>query len=391
MSNKISYEEFIKRLKEKTDTIIPVSEYIGWGKSMTYHCLVGGNEWKVSAASSVPYGYGCPECANKVRANKLRILSKSRVKSEEQFRKELSIAQPNLIPNDTYVNDSTKYHCICEIHNCDVYKSPEKLLRRNQGCNLCSIEHSKCATRYTDESFKEKALSFNPNLIFLSDYQKIKSPIKVQCKKCGYIWNPVAEVLVREDDHCGCPKCAGNAILSPDEFKSRLQETHPDLTLLNDYVRSNQQVHVRCNDCGFDFWIIPNKLQQGQHCPRCKISNGERLIKNYLDKNEVEYTYNTKYDGLIGVGGRQLSYDFYLPKYNLLIEMQGIQHIQPVDFTYSNNYELANEKFRKQQEHDKRKREYAQDHNIPLLEIWYDEIDRIDNILDNYLQIKKFS
>lgn len=391
LGQKITYEEFIKRLKDKTDTIIPVSEYIGWNKPMVYQCLDCGNEWKVSAARSVPCGYGCPECANKVRANKLRILSKSRVKSEEQFRKELSIVQPNLIPNDTYVNDRTKYHCICKIHNCDVYKSPEKLLRRNQGCNLCSIERNKCATRYTDESFKQKALSFNSNLIFLSDYQSIKSPIKVQCKKCGYIWNPVAEVLIREEDHCGCPKCAGNAILTPDEFKSRLQETHPELTLLSDYVRSNQQVHVQCNDCGFDFWIIPNKLQQGQHCPHCKISNGERLIKNYLDKNEIEYTYNKKYDGLIGIGGRQLSYDFYLPEYNVLIEMQGIQHVQPVDFTYSHNIGLAETNFKKQQEHDKRKREYAATHNIPLLEIWYDEIDHVDSILDSYLQIKKIS
>lgn len=391
MSNKITYEEFIKRLKDKTDTIIPISEYIGWNNPMTYRCLNCGNEWKVSEARSVPRGYGCPVCANKIRIEKIKIKSKYRAKSEEQFRKELSIAQPNLVPNDTYINEKTKYHCICKIHNCDVYKSPEKLLRRNQGCNLCSIERNKCATRYTDESFKQKALSFNPNLIFLSDYQKIKSPIKVQCKKCGYIWNPVAEVLIREEDHCGCPKCAGNAILTPDEFKSRLQETHPEFTLLSDYVRSNQQVHVQCNDCGFDFWIIPNKLQQGQHCPRCKISNGERLIKNYLDKNKIEYTYGKKYDGLIGIGGRQLSYDFYLPEYNVLIEMQGIQHVQPVDFTYSHNIELAETNFKKQQEHDKRKREYAEAHNIPLLEIWYDEIDHIDTILDSYLQIKKIS
>lgn len=391
MSNKISYEEFIKRLKEKTDTIIPVSEYIGWGKPMIYRCLVCGNEWKVSETRNVPRGYDCPVCANKIRIEKIKIKSKARAKSEEQFRKELSIAQPNLIPNDTYVNNRTKYHCICKIHNCDVYKSPEKLLLRNQGCNLCSIEHNKCATRYTDESFKQKALSYNPDLIFLSDYQNIKSPIKVQCKKCGYVWNPVAEILIREDEHCGCPKCAGNAVLTPDEFKLRLKETHPELILLSDYVRSNQQVHVKCNDCGFDFWIVPNKLQQGQHCPHCKISNGERLIKNYLDKNTIEYTYGKKYDGLIGLGGGLLSYDFYLPQYNLLIEMQGIQHIQPVDFTYSHNDKLAEEKFRKQQEHDKRKREYAATHNITLLEIWYDEIDRIDSILDNYLQIKKVS
>lgn len=391
MSNEISYEEFIKRLKEKTDTIVPISEYIGWNKPITYRCLDCGNEWKVSEARSIYRGNGCPKCANKIRVNNLIMASKARTKSEEQFRKELAIAQPNLIPNDTYVNNRTKYHCICKIHNCDVYKTPYKLLRRNQGCYLCSMGNNKCATRYTDKSFKEKALYLNPNLIFLENYTNIKSQIKVQCKKCGHIWNPIAEILTSEKRHCGCPKCAGNAILTPEEFKLRLQETHPEIILLTDYVRSNRQVHVRCNDCGFDFWITPNKLQQGQHCPHCKISNGERLIKMYLDKNSIEYTYCKKFDDLIGLGNRHLSYDFYLHKYNALIEMQGIQHTQPVDFTYSHNHKLAEENFKKQQEHDKRKREYAKSHNIPLLEIWYDEIDQIDSILDDYLQIIKIS
>lgn len=74
-----------------------------------------------------------------------------------------------------------------------------------------------------------------------------------------------------------------------------------------------------------------------------------------------------------------------MPFYNVLIEFQGEQHKRPVE------YFGGDEKFRKQQEHDKRKREYAANHNIPLLEIWHDEIDRIDSILDNYLQNKKVS
>ena len=89
-------------------------------------------------------------------------------RTEEQFRYELSINQPNLIPNDTYKNNRTKYHCICKIHKCDVYKTPYKMLHCGQGCNLCAIEKSKYANRYTDETYKEKAYSINQNITILS-------------------------------------------------------------------------------------------------------------------------------------------------------------------------------------------------------------------------------
>ena len=45
--------------------------------------------------------------------------------------------------------------------------------------------------------------------------------------------------------------------------------------------------------------------------------------------------------------------------------------------------------FKKQQEHDKRKREYAEEHNIELLEIWYWDYDKIENILSQELNINK--
>lgn len=44
--------------------------------------------------------------------------------------------------------------------------------------------------------------------------------------------------------------------------------------------------------------------------------------------------------------------------------------------------------FERQLEHDKRKREYAKQHNIKLLEIWYYDIDNIENILVKELNLK---
>ncbi len=86
------------------------------------------------------------------------------------------------------------------------------------------------------------------------------------------------------------------------------------------------------------------------------------------------------FDGLIGTRGGNLSYDFYLPDYNLLIEYQGEYHDGNVQYQ-------TQEEFENQQEHDRRKREYAKENNIGLLEIWYYDFDNIEEILKNELNI----
>ena len=107
------------------------------------------------------------------------------------------------------------------------------------------------------------------------------------------------------------------------------------------------------------------------------MSHGERKIKDYLCNNHYKYIPQKTFSGLIGVGGGALSYDFYLPDYNLLIEYQGEFH----DGTAKIQTEIE---LLKQQEHDKRKRGYAQKHNIYLLEICYNDYDNIEQILNNY-------
>lgn len=144
-------------------------------------------------------------------------------------------------------------------------------------------------------------------------------------------------------------------------------------------------------------------------CSECQYSKGEEAINDYLiknrfidlsqeefeqliikdkldDKNNSYYIQQKEFYGLIGLGNGLLSYDFYLPQYNLLIEYQGEQHEKPIDF-YGFGKEYAQKQFEIQQEHDKRKCEYAKNNNIKLLEIWYYEFDKIEEILNKELSL----
>lgn len=67
--------------------------------------------------------------------------------------------------------------------------------------------------------------------------------------------------------------------------------------------------------------------------------------------------------------------------YNLLIEAQGQQHITPKELFG------GEEQFKIQQEHDKRKRDYAEANGYSLLEIWYYDYDRIEEILNKELEV----
>ena len=148
---------------------------------------------------------------------------------------------------------------------------------------------------------------------------------------------------------------------------------------MTNIYRRVKKIECRCKICDFIWKALPSNLLKGVGCPKCKSSKGERYISNFLSSININYIPQYKFSGLRGLGNRLLSYDFYLHDYNLLIEFQGAQHFYVVDYFGGNKSYIV------RQIHDLRKRKYAKDHNINLLTIWYDEIDKIPQILTQYI------
>ena len=147
---------------------------------------------------------------------------------------------------------------------------------------------------------------------------------------------------------------------------------------------SHKKVWIKCQENeihGSYFIRCADFTLGGNRCPKCKESHGERKIREHLTKHNIEFIPQKTFPKLVGIGNKPLSYDFYIPSKNLLVEFQGKQHYEPVDFN-NEGMEQAEKKFEKQQENDRRKRNYAQQNNIDLLEITYLEEDKIEEILD---------
>ena len=93
--------------------------------------------------------------------------------------------------------------------------------------------------------------------------------------------------------------------------------------------------------------IEPLYIADGGHVERSIVGEGTECfghvecdaiikdkakIKNILSSYNITFISQYKFNDLLGIGNRQLSYDFYLPEYNLLIEYQGKQHFASVEY-----------------------------------------------------------
>lgn len=185
---------------------------------------------------------------------------------------------------------------------------------------------------------------------------------------------------------CGCKVCGRERTveskrLAFDDIKN-IFERHDMILLDQEYKNSNTPLKYICKhhqEFGVQYMALSNAYKQ--HCPYCNVIKGEDKIAHYLLDNKIEFISHKSYDDLRGLGGGKLSYDFYLPKFNLLIEYQGEQHERPISVFG------GEEQFVKQVEHDRRKREYAYKNNIKLLEVWYYDFLKLEEILQKNILI----
>lgn len=130
---------------------------------------------------------------------------------------------------------------------------------------------------------------------------------------------------------------------------------------------------------------MPSSALQGKcGCSKCVRSKGEKSIENILNKMNISYISQHKFNDCIDK--KPLPFDFYLPTYNIAIEYQGEQHYNPVCFC-SISKEQAESNLLLTRKHDEIKKTYCQSNNIDLLEISYWDFDNIENILKEKLCI----
>jgi hypothetical protein len=298
---------------------------------------------------------------------------------------------------------------ICDTPNCGK-TMPNKtygniLLHRKKGdgkdrCGSCGNLHMRKLER--ENVPYERSLEFfakDNNMDYLLDEFSNKNNTTTdnvfRASNLQYYWNCkecksefIQSSNTRTQYKCRCPYCAGQRVNDTNSLASiypiLANELHPtkNKKLFPNEVHFGSQKYVwwKCSNNSNHEWKakIETRSIRKYGCPICAESKGEKRIRQWLEENEIKFMAQKEYKYLLGTGNGLLSYDFYLPKKNILIEYQGQYH----DGTANNQTE---KEFEIQQEHDRRKKEYAIKNNIKLLEIWYWDFENVEEILNNEL------
>lgn len=96
-----------------------------------------------------------------------------------------------------------------------------------------------------------------------------------------------------------------------------------------------------------------------------------RLFEEYVRSKRVDYTCEKTFKGCYWHSDSKhpLRFDYYFPKYNLVVEVQGAQHFRPTSMGATLTEEQIIKNFKGLKERDQIKRDYCMKNNINFIEI----------------------
>lgn len=311
-------------------------------------------------------------------------------KAHEDFVLQIKNKFPNISVIGTYTNNKTKIEFQCLVDGCfhKWMARPDNVLS-GYGCPECAKRKISASLAKTHEEFVNEVAIKNPSVKVLGQYTLDNIKIEFQCTnpECGYRWFTTPDKIIHK--MTGCPKCAKartaqKKTKTHDSFIDEVRIKNPNIEVIGQYAGIKTKIEFKCRVCGHTWLSTPDSiLNGGTGCPRCTQSHGERSIANWLQTHLVEFIPQYKFNNCRDI--EPLPFDFYLPKHQICIEYDGIQHFQPVNFGgISDDCAMIN--FQKTQKHDNIKNNYCMQYRITLIRISYLEQNKIDTILNSVIK-----
>ena len=303
-------------------------------------------------------GAGCPHCSGNAKRTLESVINDATKIHHGKYD----------YTNSVYKGIHEKMCIICHekdengVEHGEFWQAPNDHLH-GQGCPKCKgkkIWDSRGRLTVDDvkEEFK-KLYGDEYDYSLFTTYKNNRTKIPVICKEHGVFY-------VTPNNHLrgrGCPKCKPAKVsekqrLPIEEVIKRIKEVHGDRYIIPDdleYKNNQSKIKLICPKHG-EFYQNPFNLWRGVGCPKCNNSKLENEISLFLEREGIEFEAQKKFDWL-----KNYRLDFYLPKYNIVIECQGRQHFEPVK-------EFGGDKqFETQVIWDDEKHDLCKENNVPIL------------------------
>jgi hypothetical protein len=323
VDKKITTESLVEELKSKWGDKYDFSkvEYVDCKTKVCIICPEHGEFWALPNSIKK---CGCHECAIEKRTYTTDTFIKKAIEKHGD-KYDYSKAE--------YTKSHDKVCIVCPEHG-EFWQQAYQHLQGG-GCPKCGAEQAKKAISSNTEEFVKRAKQIHGEKF---DYSKVqyegnKKKVCIICPIHGEFWQT-------PDSHLrgtNCPKCGYDNIrdkktLSTDEFIVRAKKVHGDKYDYSrtEYKGNDKKVCIICPEHG-EFWQLAYDHLQGKGCQQCRMSRLENRIEKLLKENNIDYEYNVR-PLFLKKGRSYRSLDFYLEKFGLAIECQGIQHFTDAPF-----------------------------------------------------------
>jgi predicted nucleic-acid-binding Zn-ribbon protein len=341
-------------------------------------CPIHGNFYP-TASSHVNNKSGCPKCQYK----KIAV---SKTRKNEEFIKMAKKAH-----GEKYDYTKTQYKkahnriiIICKKHGEFAQEANSHI--KGAGCPKCRDEQLSKKYASTTKEFIKKAIDKHGTKYDYSlvNYKNATTSVKIICSEHGMFKQlPMSHLKGSGCKKCGNLKAANVRSLTTTDFIKKAKKIHGNRYLYykTKHTRTHKKVIITCRKHG-DFSQTATSHIRGSGCPKCSISKGEEKIVIWLTKRGINFIQEKTFTDLKSPKNGKLYYDFYLPKFHILIEYDGPQH-----FHTGKWYQVFNEeKFQKIKQYDLIKNQYSIDKKIPLFRIPYTNLKDINKTLKNIVK-----
>ena len=201
---------------------------------------------------------------------------------------------------------------------------------------------------------------------------------------CGHEWKAHIHNRTKPKNPTGCPYCANKYVDDTNSLESKFPEIAEEWHKTKNGNLNPKKI-VWCSykkvwwlgKCGHEWETLirtRTRTIRPAGCPVCKNSKGEQRVEKFLIENGIEYKKQTRFYDCRDK--YPLPFDFEIKNQNILIEYQGRQHYEPINF--GGDYLQI---FTDLQRHDKIKKDWCESKCYKLIQIKYDEFDSIEEIL----------
>ena len=338
--------------------------------------IVGRNSWCPYCYNSICFDEFCKMCFDKSFAS-------HEMSEYWNYNENKDIKSPRHIT----LSNSKKIYLNCPTCSKLLFIAPAHI-KEGKCCRDCGIIRSTDKRRKPVEQFIEEATKIHGDKYDYSDVVYINSLTKISiiCPLHGkFEQKPSVHLMGSACSICSHKEGGLKNKRTTEQFVVEARQKHGDKYDYSkvDYNNTHEKVIIVCKSHG-EFEQTPSSHLSGRGCPMC-VNKTE--AKMYETMKQIYPTLITQFkqDWCKNINtNRHLPFDFCIPEYKIIIELDGAQHFRQI-----RDWSSPEEQF----ENDKYKKECANQNGYSIIrllqeDVFYDTYDWVKKLCDAIEEVK---